>query len=420
MSVLDRYILDFRNVNPSLHAPMQALSKELDSIRAVIGNGSSGFIDDPSAIQSTVAAPAPATLNVTGVDGKFIISITNPQSLVPQSVAIMQAQVAAGLNVNNTLILHNLQSASDLNFNNSSGITDYGISPQLGYTIQNPNSTFFWRIRSSYDGKNWNAWQVFSSPLQCGPVAVWAGLTRTASLTVVNAANTPTTQPLTQSGTSTKITVASTVNTFGSAANVTYNAGSVDPGAYGAYYVYCLDPQRLGGNVTYIATLSNPEVTGNDAVVYFGIITTSNSGGGTGGGGGTGPCCIAEVLSDLHDGTKLPQSQLRKGMVLKGVDGGPEPIIKIELIPNVPCFRYEGDNGLALQGCSSAHSLQYDGGGFDPAWLIVSGHRVETDKGPTRVMRTFIGHRTVFKLLLGGATKTYKADGYFSHNQIKR
>jgi len=244
-------------------------------------------------------------------------------------------------------------------------------------------------------------------------------LMKTSGLTVVNAANTPVTQPLTQDGTSKTIDVSSSTFTFGSAPSVTYNAGSVTPASYGTWYVYCFDPQRTGGSVTYIASASNPDVTANDAIVFFGIITTSSGGGGTGSGGGGGPCCVAEVESELMDGTFLPQSALRKGMVLKGVDGGPEPIERITLIPGVPCFAFEGENGLALRGCSAIHFLQYDGGGFDHSWLIVSGHRVDTVKGPTVVKRKFIGHRTVYKLTLGGATKTYRTDGFYSHNAFK-
>jgi hypothetical protein len=301
----------------------------------------------------------------------------------------------------------------------TSSLVDYGISPQLAYEVQDPNVTRFFRLRSSFDGQNWNAWQIYSSPITCGPVGVQSELLRTAALTQVNSANTPNVQPLTQHLTTTRIDVTITTNTFGSAPNVIYNSGFVDPGVFGTWFVYCLDAQRRGGTVTYLATLTNPTVTNDDAVVYFGYITTAGGGGGTGVGGGGGPCCVAEVLSPLIDGTRLPQSALRRGMVLRGVDGGPEPIERIELVPNVPCFRYRSENGLVLRGCSAQHSLQYDGGGFDPAFRIVSGHRLETEAGPSRVLREFIGHCTVYRLCLAGRTKTYIADGFFSHNLLK-
>ncbi len=108
----------------------------------------------------------------------------------------MRNQWARGVNVGNATILHNLQSATDLNFNLASSLKDYGISPQLMWTDQDPNVTRLFRLRSSYDGKNWTAWQIYSSPLTCGPVGVQSGLLRTAALAPVNGAATPTTQPL--------------------------------------------------------------------------------------------------------------------------------------------------------------------------------------------------------------------------------
>ncbi len=121
----------------------------------------------------------------------------------------------------------------------------------------------------------------------------------------------------------------------------------------------------------------------------------------------------------MFDGSKKRNDRCRKGDVLRGIDGGPEPIERIDMVPDIPCFRYVGENGLVLRGCSAEHSLQYDGGGFDHAFLIVSGHRVETENGPSRITREFIGHHTVYKLHLAGRTKTYIADGYYSHNLMK-
>lgn len=419
-SSLGRYASAFKSGDT--HSQFQAwnaLTTEIESIQAKLGTSDLQFIDSSASNPLTVPAPVAAAFSVIGVDGKFIVFVNNPQTIQPASVALARALVRAGYNAHTSLIQHHLQSATTLNFDQSSDLKDYGTSPQLMWTDQDPNVTRFFRLRSSYDGKTWNEWQFFSSAAQCGPIGVWSGLLRTAALTQVNAANTPNTQPLTQHLTTTRIDVATTTNTFGSAPNVTYNSGFVDPGSFGTYYIYCLDPQRQGGAVTYLASTSNPQVTNDDAIVFFGKIVTTGGGGGTGSGGGSGPCCVAEVLTPLMDGSELPQSQLRKSMVLRGVDGGPEPIVRIELVPCVPCFRYVGENGLILRGCSSQHSLQYDGGGFDPAFLVVSGHRVETEQGPTRVIREFIGHRTVYRLHLAGRTKTYIADGYYAHNVLK-
>lgn len=368
---------------------------------------------------STTTATAPASsFAVQGIDGKFLISITLPANI--RAVSPLQRAIQSRVAGAPRGLVHQLRSATDNIFDAAGGVTVYGPSSQLQWEIQDPNQTKYWELRSSYDGVNWNDWQPLIDPTVCGIVPVWSGLASTGAISNVNAAYTPSGgSPLSNTGSSTRIDVASSVCTFGSAPNVTYSAGFVDPGSFGTWYVYCLDPKRVGGAVVYIATGTNPTVTSDDGIVYFGKITTQNGSGQQGDGGGGGPCCVAEVLSDLFDGTRLPQSALRRGMVLKGIAGDREPIERIDIIPNVPCFRFEGENGLALEGCSYKHGLQYDGGGFDDAGVILTTHRIETVEGPTTVKRTFIGMRTVYRLHLSGPTKTYICSGFKSHNARK-
>jgi hypothetical protein len=92
---------------------------------------------------------------------------------------------------------------------------------------------------------------------------------------------------LSQSGTTTAIVVASGQLQFGSA-SVSYNGGSVDPGSYGVWYVYCDDPKYSGGPVIYVATQSVSALVANNGRLYLGKILTISSGGGSGGGGGGG------------------------------------------------------------------------------------------------------------------------------------
>lgn len=97
---------------------------------------------------------------------------------------------------------------------------------------------------------------------------------------------------LTQSGTSTLILVASTTFKTGDTTQV-YNSGSVDPGAFGTYFVYTDDPFFQGGAVVYKATPLNSVTTASLGRMTFGKITTAGGGGGSGGtgggGGGRGP-----------------------------------------------------------------------------------------------------------------------------------
>jgi hypothetical protein len=95
---------------------------------------------------------------------------------------------------------------------------------------------------------------------------------------------------LSQSGTTKTINVASVTVQFGDG-QITYNSGSVTPGAYGTYFVYADDPGYAGGAVTYVATLTESDVYANNGRIYFGLITTAAGGGGAstnapGAGGG--------------------------------------------------------------------------------------------------------------------------------------
>lgn len=97
--------------------------------------------------------------------------------------------------------------------------------------------------------------------------------------------------PLSQSGTTTTINVAAFSIKFGDG-TVSYNSGSVNPGAYGTYYVYTRDPTFSGGAVTYFATQTLSDLSAFNDVIYLGKIATAGGGGGagTGGGGGGGSC----------------------------------------------------------------------------------------------------------------------------------
>jgi len=91
---------------------------------------------------------------------------------------------------------------------------------------------------------------------------------------------------LTQHALTTQIDVAafSVQRGFGS---IAYNSGSVNPGAYGHYYVYFKDPTYSGGAVTFLAApaASIGSLTGDGSIVLVGDLTTAGGGGGSGGTG---------------------------------------------------------------------------------------------------------------------------------------
>jgi len=374
-----------------------------------------GFQDDPTTAVQAKAPPPPASFTVNGVDGKFEIQITLPQDVQQSTVTLYQASFGSDMNRLRAPILHQIQSATSVLFDAASKVTTYGPTPETSLSITNPNVTLFWRLRSSYDGVNWNAWQVFISPAVCGPIGVNSGLMRSGSISIANTATTPSgASPLSQQGTTTQINVAASLWKAGNQ-TINYNSGSVNPGSYGKFYVYADDLTRAGGPVIFVATSNVSDITAADARVYFGVITTAAGGGGTGSGGGGGSCCIGSVLVEMADGPKRRQDSLRAGERVAGPDG-PDEIASIELVANQPCFRLELDNGLVYQGCSASHSLKRHAAGWETAFEIQVGDILETRNGPGTVKKKiFIGNHTVYKMVLA-RNRVFVGDGLTNHN----
>jgi len=303
---LDRYTSAFRTGH--LEQQSQAwkeLSRHVDVLLARTGGPVPVFNDAPnpspaSGLRRISALTPPAALfTVSGFDGKFVIQILNPQGILPESVALQSAQARGAVNASQAPLLHNLQSASDLNFDNASTeFTDYGISPQLGYMFQNANATLFWRLRSSYDGQNWNAWQIFSSALTCGPVGVASGVLRSpnfASNGSSNTGNFATVDSIAAGGTA-------TVRIYGTGGvgsswtrvisdltgqatqNQTFAAGTIAGLAYSTDYFVMWTGTSYQAYTSFNSVLP-------DQWIFAGKVTTvaaGGSGGSSGGGGATG------------------------------------------------------------------------------------------------------------------------------------
>lgn len=96
--------------------------------------------------------------------------------------------------------------------------------------------------------------------------------------------------PLSNDGITTVISITAFSVQYGFG-TLSYNSGSVDPGAFGKYGVYFDDPLYSGGAVTFHADTAASVLTATDSRIVAGYITTSagisrsGTGGGNGGGG---------------------------------------------------------------------------------------------------------------------------------------
>lgn len=107
----------------------------------------------------------------------------------------------------------------------------------------------------------------------------------------VNVSAAPTTATdLSNDGSATAIVIAASTQQFG-AGTVSYSSGSVDPGAFGTFYVFADDPTFAGGAVTYQFSSDPEDQVAAEGRVKFGVITSTSATPQTGGGssGGSTP-----------------------------------------------------------------------------------------------------------------------------------
>lgn len=257
-----------------------------------------------------VAPPVAASFEVDGVDGHYLITITNPQDVQPLTVAQrqqFQRLPAAQQNSFGGTIFHQLQSSTDIAFDAAGSVTTYGGdkgSPQLTYDITDPVTTKFWRMRSSYDGVNWNNWSYLIDPAVCGVVPVASGQLRSTSInpnSQNNVTNFATVDSI-DAGTSATIRVYGTAGGVGSSfqrqvgavlvgpdgtANTMFPSASLLGFAYSTHFTVLYDTTN---NIYVAFTDSQYPQTLPDNLAFVGTVTTVASGGtgGTPGGGGTG------------------------------------------------------------------------------------------------------------------------------------
>lgn len=134
--------------------------------------------------------PRPASIAVTGSNGRYTVTITNPlpdadfragmiRDEPPfQGATTGEARKNRKMNLTrqddgrrNQRILHELQSSTSSTFN--AGVITYGPSEQKQYDIPDLGSTRYWRVRSRFEDSPFNDFTVYMN--STGPVGVASG-----------------------------------------------------------------------------------------------------------------------------------------------------------------------------------------------------------------------------------------------------
>jgi hypothetical protein len=275
---------------------MRAVNRNVLLHRNMLDGGFE-FADDPSAQLTVLAPPPPIKFSVIGTDGQFQVTITLPQDVTPPSVTLLKNKIIAASNQLGVSMVHQLQSAANVNFDAAAGVQTYGPFSELTQTFQLPNQTLFWRIRSSFDGSNWNSWQIYSSATTCGPIGVSSGFLRSTSGAANSSTNTlnNATVDSVDAGGSATVRIygpggvgSSWIRFDGQNGQTAVSAGTVAGMSYSTAYVVV-----YSSATGYQAFLKTTQYTNAlpDNLYFAGIVTTvaSGGGGGSSGGGGSNP-----------------------------------------------------------------------------------------------------------------------------------
>lgn len=151
--------LQLRSTDPETY---QGISELMDYVEAISRSLNLDPRPAPQATPNSSPVPLPASFQVTGADGHYQVTVTNHPA-------------------NSQPVLHEIASSSSLNFDLSGGVSVLGPDPRTSWTVANPASTRFWRLRSCFLGSGFNASQFFTLPNAAGPTAVASGVLRSSS-----------------------------------------------------------------------------------------------------------------------------------------------------------------------------------------------------------------------------------------------
>jgi hypothetical protein len=163
--------------NNDLRETLTGIHLALQSLYAQTGSAPLAKVDKRTT--SFTAPPVPSQVTVIGANGCFNVSI----SATPPTA--------------NTPIYQELSSSPVANF--STSVNVYPVSTNTSYIFQDPGSTLYWRIRSSYNQQNWSSYYIQPGAVSSGQMSSAA----TASNLALNQSNFATVDSVAAGGTAT-------------------------------------------------------------------------------------------------------------------------------------------------------------------------------------------------------------------------
>lgn len=149
---------------------LSSIIDRLNLYQALLEKWFPGIVDEQSAGKAFLQPPPNAKMNIAGSLGTFIINITNPQSASPISALL---DTGAVVNAARLPIYHEVSSATSATFDSSNNLVIYPVTDATRFDITDPSKTRYFRIRSSFDQKNWNNYTYFSgNPVSSGYVTL--------------------------------------------------------------------------------------------------------------------------------------------------------------------------------------------------------------------------------------------------------
>ena len=136
--------------NGTLRDTLLAIKSSVEILHQATGTAPVGTKVDSTAKASQLA-PTPATFKVTGANGTFTVSITNPA------------------NPSKATIYHEVSSSTDPTF--ASGVTTYALSAATQQSIPAPGETRTFRLRSTIDQVTFTGYQVLPDAVSAGLVS---------------------------------------------------------------------------------------------------------------------------------------------------------------------------------------------------------------------------------------------------------